>query len=214
MKQHGKGRIYICMNSPFLTADQQLSLAYAGNRQALYCSLFNLEAAMAQIALTAHEPLLAQIKLAWWAEDGLCNPKGGSAIGDAVLAVSKVADCQMIVPLFVEAWKAAAHGPDSFGEAGTRRAEAWSAALGTSAETVMDAIKAWAVLDLFTVTKAKADGLGKSQLLTLRRYAKPLAVLALLTSRDAQVDQAMRSKPGSPKRIALAFAFIAMGLIL
>ena len=202
------------MSAPFLTADQQLSLAYAGNRQAFYCSLFNLEAAMAQVALTAHEPLLAQIKLSWWAEDGLRNPKGGSAIGDAVLALTKIADVQMIVPLFVEAWKAAADGPDSFGDAGTLRAEAWSAALNTGDEAVTDALKAWAALDLFTVTKAKAVGLNKKQLLALRQCAKPLAVLALLASRDAQVEQAMRSKPGSPKRIALAFAFIAVGLIL
>ena len=202
------------MKASNLTADQQLCLAYAGGRQTLFRALFDLEAAVSQIALTAHEPLLAQIKLAWWAEDGLGNPKGGSAIGDAVLGLSKVADHQAIVPLFIEAWKAAAYGPDGFGDAATLRAEAWSVALGIGEGRLLDALKSWAELDLFTMTGGNGDGFQKAQLRVLRHYAKPLAVLALLASQDGKTVQERRSKPGSPKRIARAFFFVATGRIL
>jgi 15-cis-phytoene synthase len=203
------------MMSPVLTADQQLSIAYAGSRQAqLYPALFGLEAAMTQIALTAHEPLLAQIKLAWWAEEGLCSPKGGSAIGDAVLALQKVADHQLLVPLFVEAWKSAADGPDCFGDAAALRAKAWMTALGRSDDVLTSALEAWANLDLLLITGAKAKGLDKALLLTLRRQAKPIAVLALLASHDAARPQAESSLQGSPSRMLSAFLFNIMGLIL
>ncbi len=199
--------------SPNLTADQQLALAYAGSRQAqLYEALFGLEAAMAQIALTAHEPLLAQIKLAWWAEEGLKSPKGGSAIGDAVLAVQHTADHQGIVPPFVEAWKVAAYGVDDFDEAAALRADAWGSALGVN--HAKPVLTAWASLDLHMMTGAKGAALDKQMLLHLRRNAKPLAVLALLASHDAALSLEHRSRPGSPARMARAFLFGAAAIIL
>ncbi len=201
--------------SPILTADQQLSLAYAKPSQAaLYRALFGLDAAMAQIALTAHEPLLAQIKLAWWAEAGLTDPKGGSAIGDAVLGVQAVADHRQVVPPFVEAWKAAADGPEYFDGASKLRAEAWMFALRLTDDGMTSAVQAWANLDLKVMTGAKAEGLEKGDLLTLRRHAKPLAVLALLASHDAGLPLEERSKPGSPQSMLRAFLFGAFGLIL
>jgi 15-cis-phytoene synthase len=203
------------MMSPHLTADQQLSLAYAKPSQAaLYRALFGLDAAMAQIALTAHEPLLAQIKLAWWAEAGLTSLKGGSAIGDAVLGVQAVADHRQVVPPFVEAWKAAADGPEYFDEASRLRAEAWMSALGCADDAMASALQAWANLDLKLMTGANEKGLKKSDLLALKRHAKPIAVLALLASCDAALPQEQRSKPGSPKRMLRAFLFGAFGLIL
>lgn len=203
------------MVRPNLTADQQLSLAYAATRAApIYGGLFRLEMAMAQIAFAAHEPLLAQIKLAWWAEDGLNAPKGGSALGDAILDLAASADHRVIVPPFVEAWKAVASGPDYFEEAAMLRAEAWTAALNLVDPDLILAVQAWAKLDLLLNTGTNGDPLPKAFLLALRRQAKPLAVLAVLASGDAQLIEPKRSKQGSPKRMARAFMFILTGLIL
>jgi phytoene synthase len=66
---------------------QRLALAYApAKSRAPLIALFALDARLADIVRHAHEPMLAQLRLAWWREQ-LTGGSGGPASGDPLLAL-------------------------------------------------------------------------------------------------------------------------------
>ncbi|MEQ1499062.1 MAG: hypothetical protein ABL914_10410 [Novosphingobium sp.] len=69
-----------------LPPDRRLALAYAPRAtKALFLGLFALDARLAAIVGSAREPLLAQMKLAWWREQ-LGKPLEQRATGEPLLA--------------------------------------------------------------------------------------------------------------------------------
>ena len=65
-----------------LPVERRLALAYApANSRGLWLGLFALDARLGAVVQAAHEPLLAQIKLAWW-RDELAKPLAARALGE------------------------------------------------------------------------------------------------------------------------------------
>lgn len=72
---------------PALPIERRLALAYApATSRGLWLGLFALDARLGGIVQAAHEPLLAQIKLAWW-RDELAKPVRARALGEPLLAL-------------------------------------------------------------------------------------------------------------------------------
>ena len=70
-----------------LPVERRLALAYAPARsRLLWLGLLALDARLGAVVQTAHEPLLAQIKLAWW-RDELAKPAAARALGEPLLAL-------------------------------------------------------------------------------------------------------------------------------
>lgn len=69
-----------------LPASQRLALAYATRRSRLpFLALFSLDQRLGTIVRSMREPMLAQMRLAWWREQ-LQRPSNGRAAGEPVLA--------------------------------------------------------------------------------------------------------------------------------
>ena len=70
-----------------LPVERRLALAYAPARaRTLWLGLFALDARLGAVVQSAHEPLLAQIKLAWW-RDELAKPTAARPLGEPLLAL-------------------------------------------------------------------------------------------------------------------------------
>ena len=70
-----------------ISVERRLALAYAPvSARALWLGLFALDARLGALVRTAHEPLLAQIKLAWW-RDELTKPAAMRQSGEPLLAL-------------------------------------------------------------------------------------------------------------------------------
>ena len=73
-----------------ISVERRLALAYAPARtRALWLGLFALDARLGAVVRSAHEPLLAQIKLAWW-RDELTKPAAARAFGEPLLALLEI----------------------------------------------------------------------------------------------------------------------------
>jgi 15-cis-phytoene synthase len=69
-----------------LTSDRRLALAYAPTSvRGLYLGLYALDAKLAGIVRSAREPMLGQLKLAWW-RDQLGKPVAARPMGEPLLA--------------------------------------------------------------------------------------------------------------------------------
>ncbi len=70
-----------------LPPEQRLALAYArGEDKAVFLGLMALDARLAGIVRASREPLLAQLRLAWWREQ-LAAPAGQRPAGEPLLAL-------------------------------------------------------------------------------------------------------------------------------
>ena len=70
-----------------ISVERRLALAYAPARaRLLWLGLFALDARLGAVVRSAHEPLLAQIKLAWW-RDELARPPAARPVGEPLLAL-------------------------------------------------------------------------------------------------------------------------------
>ncbi|WP_182849666.1 squalene/phytoene synthase family protein [Pelagerythrobacter aerophilus] len=73
------------MDLGFLPLPQRLALNYAPERiRAQTAALFALDARLGELVAKANEPLLAQLRLAWW-RDELSKPQEERARGDPIL---------------------------------------------------------------------------------------------------------------------------------
>jgi phytoene synthase len=70
-----------------ISVERRLALAYApAPARALWLGLFALDARLGAVVRSTHEPLLAQIKLAWW-RDELTKPAAARQPGEPLLAL-------------------------------------------------------------------------------------------------------------------------------
>lgn len=91
---------------PELNDAVRFALTGAGKRQNLYRASFQLDAVLGTIALSAREPLLAQIRMAWW-RDQLKVPEAGFRAKDPLvrsLAEAWGTDASQLIKL-VDGWE-------------------------------------------------------------------------------------------------------------
>lgn len=101
-----------------ISVERRLALAYAPARsRALWLGLFGLDARLGAVVQAAHEPLLAQIKLAWW-RDELAKSPSSRAQGEPLLALlSAWGDQAAGLSALVDGWEVMlGRGPLGHGE--------------------------------------------------------------------------------------------------
>ena len=141
-----------------LPVERRLALAYAPARsRALWLGLFALDARLGAVVQAAHEPLLAQIKLAWW-RDELAKPVAARALGEPLLALlGEWGDQAAALSALVDGWEILLSGeplgPGELRQIAEARA---SACLGLAARLdltatepeVSRAARGWALAEL------------------------------------------------------------------
>ena len=175
-------------------------------------ALFALDATLAKLARHTRDPLVAQLRLAWWRE-ALAGLEAGPIAGQPLLAAlhgdvlpAGVTGAQLA--RVVDGWEAlvvgdvAAHGRDR----GRALFEATARVLGAKDKWLGDAGEGWALADLATTSpdasvRAQAGERARTLLDAPQprasRAGRPLAALAL----SARIDLDGRAE-GSPGRIA------------
>lgn len=194
--------------------EHALAITYAppANRTGLN-ALLSLDATLARLARRTREPMVAQLRLAWW-RDSLGRLEASPIVGQPLLAAlhgtvlpTGVRGAELAA--IVDGWEAliagdaAAHGRDR----GRPLFAAAAQVLGTDAAWVGDAGDVWALADLATTSPdrdlaAAARALAEPLVPALAavrasRAARPLAALALI----ARMDLAGLPE-GSPSRVA------------
>lgn len=159
-----------------------------------YRSLLWLDALLARIALTAREPALAQLKLAWWRDACAALGQPASHPVLAALVVTGYDDREALVAL-VDAWEEVAVGerglPAAAESLGRRRAGLLARCAGEPEAAACAAARSWTLATLANhaasieereemLRAARAGPLSR-----LSRPLRPLAVLAGLARRAA-----------------------------
>jgi phytoene synthase len=179
-----------------LNLAQRLALSYAPARgRAGVLGLLALDNRLATILRAGGEPVMAQIKLAWWRDRLRENPQAWSA-GEPLLQALRhwPADPAQLVPL-VDGWEALLAEDLTMAaieEFAQGRAAAWAALAGQGHQAaVQAAARSWALADL-ALNLGKGDEAAAARRLALAskaaptrlpRRVRPLAVLAALTRR-------------------------------
>lgn len=98
-----------------LPIERRLALAYApAHVRRLWLGLFALDARLGGVVRGAHEPMLAQIKLAWW-RDQLARPPSARAVGEPLLGLLGAWDGEVAgLQALVDGWELVMgdQGPD------------------------------------------------------------------------------------------------------
>ena len=145
---------FIRSQSVILTEPTRLALASAGKDTLLYQSAFALDTLLARSVFAAREPVLVQIRLAWW-RDRCENPMDCVTTDDPLLGLllqSWGRELTALVPL-IDGWESLLgqpKNPDGFIDGRTALASAIAAKLAVcagapSAETHA---RLWALADL------------------------------------------------------------------
>ena len=102
----------------------RFALAAAGKRQDLYRVSFQLDAVLGTIALGTREPLLAQIRIAWWRDQLMVAEAGFGAKDPLVRSLAKAwgKDASQLIKL-VDGWESLIDDRDSGEEFVTGRAD-------------------------------------------------------------------------------------------
>lgn len=180
---------------------ERLAIAYAPARlRRRYGALLALDALLGRVALSAREPLPAQVKLAWWREACARLPEAREHPVLAALANSWRADPRALVAL-VDGWEEIAVAQDGFAAATESLARARGAALAVCAEEAeteaRDAARVWTLL---TLAGHAADAAERANMRAaarripprrLPRTLRPLAVLGGLARRALAADRAV-----------------------
>lgn len=167
---------------------ERIAILYAPrNLRSRYRSLLLLDSQLARIALTGREPMLAQLKLAWWRDTcgDLSKPSGHHVAQD--LAIAWHGEGKSLLPL-VDAWEVAAvQGGSTLAAAqhvATARADAAIAAAGLAdGAGALDAARRWTLFTLATHAPddvervAMINAARAIDLVRLPRSLRPLAVL-------------------------------------
>ena len=178
-----------------LPVEQRLALAYApAASRGLFTALFALDTRLAGIVRGAREPILAQLRLAWWRD----RLRDGGGTGDPVLAaLAGWGDQRAGLAGLVDGWEhllGDSLDPAAIGHFVEGRAQAMAALaglLGLSAEQSVQAARSWALADLAGHVANPAErALVQEQAgqhdwghVPLPRQLRPLAVLAGLARR-------------------------------
>jgi len=172
-----------------LTPLARLALAYApAGARDRWLTLLALDARLAGVVRTAREPMLAQIKLAWWRERLAGDPAGWPK-GEPLLArLAGWADPAGLAPL-VDGWEALlAEPPVDAATFAAGRATALTVLareLGSDPALVEPFAHDWALADLALESEASAIAPVPPASGSLPRTLRPLAVLAGVTRRAA-----------------------------
>ncbi|MFC3174305.1 hypothetical protein ACFOD9_08580 [Novosphingobium bradum] len=195
----------------------RLALAYAPPRaRDGWLTLLALDARLAGVVRTAREPILAQLKLAWW-RDRLAADPAGWPRGEPLLArLAGWRDPAGLVPL-VDGWEALLGEPPLDKAAFARFAEGRAAALaglarhlGSAEHGIAGMAREWSLAQLALDPAHGAAGRlpGDGPLAPIDRAMRPLAVLAGVTLRAARRGDAARLySPGA------WFAAVRLGLL-
>ena len=185
-----------------ISVERRLALAYApASARALWLGLFALDARLSAVVRAAQEPLLAQIKLAWW-RDELTKPAAARALGEPLLALlDGWSDQTAALCALVDGWEVLLGDEpldsDSMIQVADARAQACSglaAQLGLTAALpeVERAARSWALAEIGGTLSdpdqhAVAIGLIEQQdwhRVSLPRQMRPLQVLYGLAARQ------------------------------
>jgi 15-cis-phytoene synthase len=169
---------------------QRLAMAYApASSRTAFLALFALDARLAGIVRNSHEPMLAQLRLAWWREQLALDPDV-RPLGDPLLAA--LGEARGLAAL-VDGWEGMTGATPDF----ARLAEARGLAFAALAENSTDKANAlrlgrnWALFDLATHLSNPQERDAALALATgqdwrwarLPRSLRPLAVLFGLAAR-------------------------------
>ena len=205
-----------------LDRDRLLALSYipAARRSAVE-ALWHLDLALGNALSGGREPLISQIKLAWWreslekldrqrapAEPGLQSAETfllPSGISGAELSAMEEGWSVLLTPDVLSdedlALYAAARGGRLF--------RYTARLLGDSADARMESAgEAWALIDLarHSANQPDADAAVAGARERLRRFRwpsrlRPLGMLASLAGRDAEIDRPRWEEQGAPRRM-------------
>jgi phytoene synthase len=201
---------------------QRLALAYAPRAMRLaLLGMLALDVRLADIVRHAHEPMLAQLRLAWWRE-ALAEGSGASAPGDPLLAMlgNWPGDRAALVGL-ADGWEAMTGPAPLSASAFAALAEARAAAFAALAEGPAEAAiarsmgRAWALSDIAAHLSDPREREAALALVRacdwrrqrLGRKLRPLAVLHGLAARS----NLSAHDPGSVRPAAL-LAAIRIGI--
>ncbi len=207
-----------------LLPERRLALAYAPARsRVLWLGLFALDARLGAVVQTAHEPLLAQIKLAWW-RDELAKPSAARALGEPLLALlGEWGDQAAALSALVDGWEVLLGdeplGPGEMLQIAQARA---SACLGLAARLdlsaaepeVSRAAQGWALAELgaaLTDLDQHAAAIGLIARHDWRRPKLPRELRPLLVLHGLAARQ--RGKAALLPGPAAAFRAVRLGLL-
>lgn len=183
-----------------LPTEQRLALAYAPARsRPVVTGVLALDARLAEVVRGVREPMLAQLRLAWWRER-LAPGQGDPDSGEPVLALlAPVLDAGQSLSPLVDGWEALLSAEQVDARIGEQfaagRAAAWAAvgeSLGGGGGQASSAAHNWALADLASRVQAPE---ARAELVALAaaqdwshpalpRALRPLAVLHGLARRS------------------------------
>ncbi|HQS70247.1 MULTISPECIES: hypothetical protein [unclassified Novosphingobium] len=181
-----------------LTPRNRIALAYAPRRaRGPWAALLLLEQRLADAARPGREPLMVQLRLAWW-RDRLGEDAARWPVSEPVLAHLRTWQGQhQSLAALVNGWEALIVSDDGGQELAHARAEAYVALANLLCAGKFEAIRAAA---------AQLDDPHQAPLAhALPRAMRPLAVLCALARRDA--------RGGEPKPFADLARIVRAGLL-
>ncbi|MEY2927263.1 MAG: hypothetical protein RL367_1740 [Pseudomonadota bacterium] len=199
--------------------DRQIALAYAGHNREKLRFLFMLDETLGRIVATVREPMIAQMKLAWWRESlelALTNVKKGEPLLE--MAHSLKMGPELVA--MVNGWEAAlAELPLSddvlLRFAQGRGATLFAAAIGfygRESGLISDAAgRSWALVDF--AFRCSDDQTRNRALALARNHDRPvglplpLGIMTALVQSDIRRGPERRWRPGSPMRMLRALGW-------
>jgi 15-cis-phytoene synthase len=198
----------------------RLALAYAPDRARLpTLALLALDARLAGIVRNAREPLLAQVRLAWWRER-LAEPVLGWPAGEPLLtALASWQGNHTELGALVDAWEGLVDPPPLSAAEFTCLAEARAVGFGALAALVAGEVnrtqaerlaQGWALADLAAGLSHPEELAAVAELIAERdwsraalpRALRPLTVLHGLAARSVRKNMSLRDM--SPAALVLA----------
>ena len=197
---------------------QRLALAYAPNScKSVAAALLVLDARLAAALRQAREPMLAQIRLAWWREQLADRERLEQSREDCLRALAAWPGEVDRLTALVDGWEGLIGiepPPDAaFEQLATARAVALVTALGGQAKALLPA-KSWALWDMphhlaLPDAAAQVQALARAQNwshVSLPRAARPVAMLFGLARRKVSGTSPADLTPGD------ALAMVRIGL--
>lgn len=210
-----------------MTADQRLALAYAkGNLRPFFAVLLQLDAELGAAVSAASEPMLGQIRLAWW-RDAIASGRDEAPLLAALRAHDVDGRLRPSLAAMVDGWETLLQ-PVPLGEAalkdyaegrgrGLFRAAACVA--GGAGDDVGSTGAGWALIDFAfhcsdVVTAEKAFAMGRLALedaAPLPGSLRPFQIMTRFARSDIRRGLHRGSAAGSPARIVDALRVVLTG---
>lgn len=164
-----------------LTPPQRLALAYAkGEQRDILSFMLRLDARLCNIVGRAGEPMIAQMKLAWWRDALSCEPARRPKGEPLLLAFDGVsAKVGVAAEQLVSAWEFLLVAPDWSPEVVAQFAQMRGEAV-FSADAQRNVASEWAANDLrLRFPERRLGAAGSKAQLPQNRVARPLSILAM-----------------------------------